>query len=121
MRASPPAIPPYAVWLCGQSSGLMEGDMNTALPAMQSLLLEICEFGATTEEKGIVKLPSFNDLVEKARNLGIDISSSATLDDLRTAVEDACTNAMDSATAAENPINAKMILGNEAGIPGDGP
>lgn len=99
----------------------MEGDMHTELQAMQSLLLEICELGATTEEKGIVRLPSFNDLAEKARNLGIPVSDTATLDDLRAATENACTNATESATADQNPVKAKMILGNETGIPGDGP
>jgi hypothetical protein len=99
----------------------MEDDMAAELQAMQSLLLEICDFGATTEEQGIVKLPSFKQLIQKARDLGIEVSNSATLDDLRASVENACTDAMAADTAVENPIKVKMILGNEAGVPGDGP
>jgi hypothetical protein len=99
----------------------MEGDMAAEIQAMQSLLLEICDLGATTEEKGITKLPPFNQLIQRAQDLGIGVSSSATLDDLRTAVENACTDAMAGDTAVDNPIKVKMILGNETGVPGDGP
>ena len=95
--------------------------MTAEIQAMQSLLLEICDLGATTEEKGITKLPPFNHLIQKAQDLGIGVPSSATLDDLRAAVESACTNAMADDAVVENPIKAKMILGNETGMPGDGP
>jgi len=98
--------------------------MTANLEALQSLLLEISELGAAAEDKGVTKIPSFDPIVEKARGLGIDISAPTTLDDLRAAVENACEQGKDGANPAEaaaNPVAATRILGNQAGMPGDGP
>jgi hypothetical protein len=98
--------------------------MSVDLQAMESLLLEICEEGAEAEDKGINRIPSFDPLIAKARYLGIDVPVPATLDDLRSAVENACEAAKsetDEAASGKPVIVAAKILGNEAGIPGDGP
>ena len=98
--------------------------MTADLEALQSLLAEISELGAVAEDKGVTKIPSFDPIAEKARSFGIDIPAPATLDDLRTAVENACelVKAARTETApAADPITSTSILGNQAGIPGDGP
>ena len=93
--------------------------MAADLKDLQTLLVEISEFGAIVEDHEIFNISHLEPLLAKARSLGIDIHAPATVDDLRTAVEDACRQAKDDANHA--PITARDILGNEAGIPGDGP
>jgi hypothetical protein len=97
--------------------------MTAKLQALQSLLVDIADLGAVAEDQGINKIPSFDPLLEKARSLGIDITAPTTLDDLRTAVENAC-EAVKAEPEAKNPAaaaGAKPIFGNKNGIPGDGP
>ncbi|SMP79705.1 hypothetical protein [Noviherbaspirillum suwonense] len=98
--------------------------MVTGSNALQALLMEICEFGAAAEDHEITEHWSLLPLTEKARNLGVMVPAQATLDELRDAVEAACTQAEDAGQAGiseRSPIATRDILGNEAGIPGDGP
>lgn len=91
---------------------------------LESLLVELSEMGATLEEKGITSMPSLTPLVAKAQHLGIRIPNAASLDDLRSAVEDACERLRTGGAAMEtagHPISTKEILGNVSGIPGEGP
>lgn len=94
--------------------------MAADLKELQTLLVEISEFGAIVEDHEIFNISHLEPLLAKARSLGIDIHAPATVDDLRTAVEDACTQAHGEA-ADKAPVTTRDILGNEAGIPGDGP
>lgn len=94
--------------------------MAADLKDLQTLLVEISEFGAIVEDHEIFNISHLEPLLAKARSLGIVINAPATVDDLRTAVEDACRRAKDAA-AEKAPITARDILGNETGIPGDGP
>ena len=64
--------------------------MAANLELLESLLVELSEMGATLEEKGITSMPSLTPLVAKAQSLGIRIPSTVSLDDLRSAVEEAC-------------------------------
>lgn len=98
--------------------------MTANLEALESLLVEISEMGATLEEKEITSVPSLTALVAKARHLGLHIPNSASLDDLRSAVEEACERLKTGRTGMEtagHPISTKEILGNAFGVPGEGP
>lgn len=98
--------------------------MTANLEALESLLSELSEMGATLEEKEITAAPSLTPLVAKAQHLGIRIHSTANLDDLRSAVEQACEQLRTGKVGmetAEHPISTKEILGNASGIPGEGP
>ena len=98
--------------------------MAANLALLESLLAELSEMDATLEEKGITPAPSLSPLVAKAQYLGIPIPSAANLDDLRSAVEEACEQLRPPGVAmktAGHPISTKEILGNASGIPGEGP
>lgn len=98
--------------------------MTANLQALESLLSELSEVGAMLEEKEITSAPSLTPLVAKAQSLGIRISSDANLDDLRSAVEEACERVKSGGIGLETsarPISTKEILGNTSGIPGEGP
>jgi hypothetical protein len=98
--------------------------MTAGLKELQTLLVEICEFGAVAEGHEITKRFTLNPLIDKARSFGIKVSAQVTPDELREAVEAACIRAKNSqqTTGSEgNPITTKDIFGNTAGIPGDGP
>ena len=98
--------------------------MTANLEALESLLVELSEIGATLEEKEITSMPSLTPLVAKAQHLGLHIPNSTSLDDLRSAVEDACERLKTGRTGRETagqPISTKEILGNASGIPGEGP
>jgi hypothetical protein len=99
--------------------------MDTKLDALESLLVELFELGAAVEEKGVTSRLSLGPLVEKAEYLGLPVTSSTSLDDLCSAVENACAHARATYGQPDggdhHPLTAKDILGNEAGIPGDGP
>jgi hypothetical protein len=97
--------------------------MTEDLQALESLLLEICDVGAVAEDKGINRIPPLDPLLEKARSLGIEVPAPATLDELRTAVENACeaARAGSNGVRPDNLVAAAHILGNKNGIPGDGP
>ena len=97
--------------------------MAANLELLESLLVELSEMGATLEEKGITPAPSLAPVVVKAQHLGIRIPSAANLDDLRSAVEEACeqlrTPGVGMKTAG-HPLPTKEIPGNASGIPGEG-
>ena len=98
--------------------------MTAGLKELQTLLVEIGEFGAVAEDHEITKRSTLNPLIDKARSFGIKVSDQVTSDELRDAVEEACMrtkNSQQTTGSEENPITAKDILGNTAGIPGDGP
>ena len=98
--------------------------MAANLELLESLLAELSEMGATLEEKGITSVPSLTPLIAKAQLLGIRIPSGANLDDLRSAVEEACERLRTGGVGMESPghpISTKEILGNASGIPGEGP
>lgn len=98
--------------------------MTANLDELQTLLVEIGAFGAVVEDHEIFKISSLNPLIAKARSLGVVVPAPGTLDDLREAVENACEQVHAGATggdAGRAPITAKDILGNDSGIPGDGP
>jgi hypothetical protein len=98
--------------------------MTANLEALESLLSELSELGATLEEKEITSAPSLTPLVAKAQSLGLHIPSEVSLDDLRSAVEEACERLRTGRTGMETsgaPISTKEILGNAFGIPGEGP
>lgn len=99
--------------------------MNANLEELESLLAEISELGAAADDKGVNKIPSFDPILAKARCFGVDVPAPVpTLDDLRTAVENACEvlkTAPGDAGSAAHPMAATKILGNQAGMPGDGP
>ena len=102
----------------------MEGDMAAELNELQTLLVEIGAFAAVVEDREIFKISSLDPLIARARSLGVVVPAPGTLDDLRNAVEKACGHAQGGATgsgAGSAPITARDILGNESGIPGDGP
>ena len=101
-----------------------EGDMAADLNELQTLLVEIGAFAAIVEDHEIFKISSLDPLIARARSLGVVVPAPGTLDDLRGAVEKACGHAQGGATesgAGSAPITARDILGNESGIPGDGP
>jgi hypothetical protein len=80
--------------------------------------------GATLEEKGITSMPSLTSFAAKAQHLGIRIPSTANLDDLRSAVEQACEQLRTGGVGMEtagHPVSTKEILGNASGIAGEGP
>ena len=101
-----------------------EDVMAANLALLESLLAELSEMGATLEEKGITPAPSLAPLVVKAQHPSIRIPSAANLDDLRSAVEEACeqlrTPGVGKKTAG-HPLPTKEIPGNTSGIPGEGP
>lgn len=98
--------------------------MAANLELLESLLVELSEVGATLEEKGITSPPSLTPFAAKAQHLGIRIPRTANLDDLRSAVEQACERLRNGGVGMEfsgHPISTKEILGNSSGIPGEGP
>lgn len=98
----------------------MAADLNE----LQTLLVEIGAFAAVVEDHEIFKISSLDPLIARARSLGVVVPAPGALDDLRSAVENACRQAQGGATerdADAAPITARDILGNESGIPGDGP
>ena len=98
--------------------------MAANLEQLETLLAELSEMGAALEEKGITSVPPLTPLLAKAQHLGIPVPGTANLDDLRSAVEEACERLRGEGTATEtgeHPISTKEILGNASGIPGEGP
>ena len=98
----------------------MAADLNE----LQTLLVEIGAFAAVVEDHEIFKISSLDPLIARARSLGVAVPAPGTLNDLRSAVENACRQAQGGATGSNpnsGPITARDILGNESGIPGDGP
>lgn len=98
--------------------------MDARRNALEGLLLELTELGAAAEEKGISSQPPLAPLLARAAALGIALPANAGFDELRDAVEAACAagNTDGAQGAADGqPVHAREILGNEQGIPGDGP
>jgi hypothetical protein len=64
-------------------------EMRTELQGMQNFLFDICEVSALAEERGITRRSSYDQLFRKANEVGLEVSASSTLDELREAAEDA--------------------------------
>ena len=91
--------------------------MDARLDELERLLAELTDMGAAAEERGIVSAPPVEGLAQRARDLGVAVPPGAGLDALRDAVEAAC------AEQGNGPGHrvAREILGNERGVPGEGP
>jgi hypothetical protein len=91
--------------------------MDARLDALERLLVELTDMGAAAEERGIASAPPVEGLAQRARELGVKVPADADLDQLRAAVEAACAG---NGSAAGHAV-AREILGNERGVPGEGP
>ena len=91
--------------------------MDARLEGLERLLMELTDMGAEAEERGIVSAPPLEGLAQRARALGVAVPPGTGLDELREAVEAACDGDGDQSGHAV----AREILGNERGVPGDGP
>ena len=91
--------------------------MDARRDALERLLVELTELGAAAEERGIAAAPPLEGLAQRARDLGVALPPGASLDALRDAVEATC--------AGEGNLPghrvAREILGNDRGVPGEGP
>jgi hypothetical protein len=94
-----------------------ESDMNARLDELERLLAELTDMGAEAEERGIVSAPPVEGLAQRARDLGVAVPPGADLDALRGAVEAACAG---EGEGTGHRV-AREILGNERGVPGEGP
>lgn len=91
--------------------------MDARLNELERLLAELTDMGAEAEERGIIAAPPVEGLAQRARDLGVAVPPGAGLDALREAVEAACASEGDG---ADHRV-AQEILGNERGVPGEGP
>lgn len=91
--------------------------MDARLEGLERLLMELTDMGAEVEERGIVSAPPVEGLAQRARDLGVAVPPGTGLDELRDAVEAACAGDRDTSGHAV----AREILGNERGVPGEGP
>ena len=91
--------------------------MDARLDELERLLAELTDLGAEAEERGIVSAPPLERLAQRARDLGAAVPPGAGLEELRMAVEAACAGNGGGA----NHAVAREILGNERGVPGEGP
>ena len=91
--------------------------MDARLEELEQLLMELADIGAAAEERGIISAPPVEGLAQRARELGVDLPPGAGLDQLRAAVEAACAGQGGETGHAI----AREILGNERGVPGEGP
>jgi hypothetical protein len=94
-----------------------ESDMDARLDELERLLAELTDLGAEAEERGIIAAPPVEGLAQRARDLGVAVPPGAGLEELRMAVEAACAGNGGGA----NHAVAREILGNERGVPGEGP
>jgi hypothetical protein len=94
-----------------------ESDMDARLDELERLLAELTDMGAAAEERGISAAPPVEGLAQRARDLGVDLPPGAGLDALRDAVEAACAG---EGNGSGHRI-ARETLGNERGVPGEGP
>jgi len=94
-----------------------ESDMDGRLDELERLLADLSDIGAAAEERGIIAAPPLEGMAQRARDLGIAVPPDAGLNGLREAVEAAC------AGPENGPAHrvAREILGNERGLPGEGP
>jgi len=91
--------------------------MDARLDELEQLLMELADIGAAAEERGIISAPPVEGLAQRARDLGVDLPPGVGLDQLRATVEAACAGHGGEAGHAI----AREILGNERGVPGEGP
>ena len=91
--------------------------MDARRDALERLLAELTDLGAAVEERGISAAPPLEALAQRARDLGVALPPGASLDALRDAVEAACAGEGD----APGHRVAREILGNDRGLPGEGP
>jgi hypothetical protein len=91
--------------------------MDARLDELERLLAELTDIGAAAEERGIIAAPPLEGLAQKARELGVAVPPGAALDALRDAVEAACAGEGNG----HGHRVAREILGNERGVPGEGP
>lgn len=91
--------------------------MDARLDELERLLAELTDLGAAAEERGIIAAPPLEGLAQRARDLGVTAPPGAGLDALRDAVEAACAQ---QGNGAGHRV-AREILGNERGVPGEGP
>ena len=91
--------------------------MDARLDGLERLLMDLIELGAAVEERGIVNAPPLEGMARRGRDLGVDLPPGAGLEELRAAVEAACAGNGGAAGHAA----AREILGNERGVPGEGP
>jgi len=94
-----------------------ESNMDARLDELEQLLAELTDMGAAAEERGIIAAPPLEGLAQRARELGVNVPQGAGLDALRDAVETACA---ERGNGAGHQV-AREILGNERGVPGEGP
>lgn len=91
--------------------------MDARLDQLEQLLAELTDMGAAAEERGIIAAPPLEGMAQRACDLGVAVPSDAGLDALREAVEAACAERGNGA----GHRFAREILGNERGVPGEGP
>lgn len=91
--------------------------MDARLDELERLLAELTDMGAAAEERGIVAAPPLEGLAQRARDLGVNVPPGVSLDALREAVEAACAERGNGT----GHRFAREILGNERGVPGEGP